>query len=215
MARAGAASLARYGPGELPPLDLDGTAVQIVPPRKPRDARLNDIHTQAIEAALATGDQVALGLLREARLDAFADALGLFPDNPTLLEARGLQAMARGDRAEAVTLLETALADATARAARTTYPGLSDYLLAQQVPGLELALASLGAGQAGFDATLRRALVAHRMWWATCQANPGIPQDLDPQGFLAIAPLCFAALRHASGQPVGITSEYLPVTAIR
>jgi hypothetical protein len=215
MARAGTAAVARCAAGgPLPPLDLDGTVVEVRAPGNMRHARLNDLHTGAMHAALATGDPVALGLLRQAPLDAVAAALGLQPGNWAFVQAQGLQALARGDRAAAGAPLEAALREAVNVAGHTGVAGLSGVILAEEVPVLELALAALRPGPARFAAALREALVAHRQWWAAGQANPGIPQDQDPQGFVAIGPLCFAALRRAAGDPVAVASDYLPASII-
>ncbi|MEV6410855.1 Imm49 family immunity protein [Kribbella sp. NPDC051718] len=48
-----------------------------------------------------------------------------------------------------------------------------------------------------------------------CEANPGEPNARDPLGFIALGPLCLAAIARQRGIAFAVRSEYLPERLIR
>ena len=235
--------LGRFGPIELPPIkDLatefgtpgyiernfeftdsglietsEPTEVDLGLPRP--DVSLREI-VFAYHAAFATDDQPALQLLADVPMDLFADRPPSVEERAYMLShARGLQLIARGDVAgrkflfEAINGSNSPEMDEEGRA----------YAIFRVSPEIELTLlagqsdqqvAADGTNLPTFDQSLRNALVMHRRYWRDFEQNPGESQTHDPDGFIALGPLAWAAMRYRMGLPVNVTSDYLPRSVI-
>lgn len=162
---------------------------------------------QACHAALAARDRIALDLFAQVPLDRIARQPPAAEERAYgLTHARGLQALLRGDT-DGNQLLLQAIQGCNDRGLA---PAARDYAQFLVSPEIELTLLHRDPDAAGFDQALHNALVLHRRYWAEIQANPGVSQDSDPAGFIALGPLAWAAMRHDQGLSVGIRSDYLP-----
>jgi len=236
--------LGRFGPIELPPIkDLatefgtpgyiernfeftDSGLIETSEPVEvefglPRpDVELREI-VFAYHAAFATNDKPALQLLADVPMDLFADRPPQVTERVFLLpHARGLQLVARGDVAGRKFLFEALDGctqdmdgdeDLRAYAHFLVSPEIELTLLTGQSD--EEAVAD-GTELPTFDQSLRNALVMHRRYWRDFEQNPGESQTHDPDGFIALGPLAWAAMRYRMGLPVNVTSDYLPRSVI-
>jgi len=199
--------LGEFGPIEIPP----ARKLPI------RGLNLREI-VHAYYAALATQDALSVQLLARVPLEPLLASSGALLTAPYALpHARGLQMMFNGERGGLSLLVKT---HGTWRS-----PDLPQALREDGIflvgPEIELALfhkytdeEAREVGRPTFDRVLRMALVDHRWLWNVSEPNPGRTQTRDPEGFIALGPLAFAAQRYRRGLPVNITSGYLPRSVI-
>jgi hypothetical protein len=79
-----------------------------------------------------------------------------------------------------------------------------DYVLNLMVPEMQLLFRLIAREAAPFNEALQFALERHKKYWS------GAKQKRDPEGFLALGPLAFAAMAHDAGIAVEVDSDYLP-----
>jgi len=183
------------------------------------DVALREI-VYAYHAAFATNDKRALQLLDDVPMDLFAD-LQAQPAHRAygLAHARGLQLVARGDGAGRKFLLEALNGwndpglDKEARAYALFLVG-REIELAQRVGQSDEQYEKDGSKSVTFDQALRNALLDHRFFWRDIEMNPGRSQAHEPDGFIALGPLAWAAMRYRVGLPVNVRSDYLPRSVI-
>ena len=233
--------LGRFGAIELPPVtDIaaelatpwftiqcievsdDGVTEVPVEPQVPRpDVELSEI-VSAYHAAFATGDAPTLQLLADVPMDLFADK----PPQVTerlfgLPQARGLQLFAGGDAAGGRKFLFEAIDGCNSPELDEEFHYCAEFVVTPELAltllhGMsdEEAVRDEGTKFMTFDQTLRDGLMTHRRFWRDVEMNPGEPQTHDPDGFIALGPLAWAATRYRRGLPVNITSDYLPRSVI-
>jgi hypothetical protein len=200
-ARAGLADLTHRATGEPVTLELDGRTVTVT---SGGSVTWSHRLVNAVFAALAVADPVALGLLRRLPVDALAG--GSQPlDDHTLTRVIAVRSLALGDW-RARDALRALLTASESSARLVTGPWFAH----TEVPVWKLGLALLDGDQAAFTAAQRAALLAYREWYGHTSENPGELQDANPEGFLAVRIACLAALWLEAGGELTLDSEYVP-----
>ena len=232
--------LGRFGAIELPPItDIaaelatpwftiqcievsdDGVTEVPVEPQVPRpDVSLRQI-VFAYHAAFATDDVSTLRLLADVPIELFGDKPPVVEERIYMLShARGLQLLARGDVSGRKSLVD-ALKGCNSREMDQESRNYAEFLVSPELAltmlhGMsdEEAVKEERTRFMTFDQTLRDGLMTHRRFWRDIEMNPGERQTHDPDGFIALGPLAWAAMRYRLGLPVNITSDYLPRSVI-
>lgn len=151
-------------------VDLGGPEPVTVGPLATRPADLNPRSiVEAVHAALATRDAVALELLAATPVERTTRE-PVPPEDAAyrLAHAHGLQALLRGDAAGNELLLDAIRGCAD----ESLHPAARDYALLLVSTEIELTLLHRQADAEQFDQGLRNALVLHHRYWTEGEPNP-------------------------------------------